>query len=154
MSTDVEKNRTWEANHVKIVEAYDRIYKRKGEPPILNELVAESGLCYKTVWKHVHELKLADYSTRFKMAAERVKNALIKQADKGDVQAIKLFYQLGFGWSEKQQIEHEVKNNSIKIVFTDEEKKNNEPQDEESADLNDISDVDTSAFNELMEEDN
>ena len=99
-------NKTWEQNHQLIQDVYLQLLKKHQKIPTIQKIADESKLSYRTTQKHLKELKLSDITPKAKIRAENVLMGITKKAELGDPSAAKLYFQLIFGWTEKQLVEH------------------------------------------------
>ena len=104
----VEKNITWETNHLVIMEAIDKLTEETGNHPSLKSIADETGLSVNTVQKHAESLTLENVNPKYKLAGERVTKRLIKFIEEtGNPAAVKLYNQIVFGYREENKTIHE-----------------------------------------------
>ena len=108
-SENVRNEKIWEEYHQLIQDTYLQLLETGQRIPTIQKIADKSGVSYKTVQKHLKELKLSDITPKAKIRSENVLAGITKKAESGDAPAAKLYFQLIFGWSERQIFEFDMK---------------------------------------------
>jgi len=117
--TELETKKTdWDANHLKIIDAYTDFVDKNSKAPKVSELCVLTSLTRPTIYKHLKKMQLTEISNKFKIRAMTILEGVCKKAEEGDVQAAKLLLNLTFGWNEKTIVENKNTNRTLKITFT------------------------------------
>ncbi len=96
----------WDVNHENIKEAFLRLLKENsGKRPSFRELSNETGLHVNTISKHVKGLTI-EMDGVYKLLTEDVVISIYKAAVKGNVSAMKLWFQVVNGWVEPSEVIH------------------------------------------------
>jgi hypothetical protein len=104
----LDKNVTWNNNHVLIMEAFDKIYDETGKYPSNQKIADETGLHLNTIIKHSESLTLEKITPRYKLAGERVLKSVIKKIEEtGNAAEVKIYNQIVFGYREENKTIHE-----------------------------------------------
>lgn len=90
----------WETNHILIKEAYTELLTMKRRAPSIQEVADRVGLAYKTVYRHIEEIKLAPQNSPAKLLTEDVFAGIARAAIKGSAANAKLFMQVMYDWIE------------------------------------------------------
>lgn len=115
--TKVDRNRTWEANHDVIENAYFKLLEQNKRVPSYHSIAKEAKLTYSTVFKHCQELSLDKWKPLFKPMTKRIIQRLAVQALKtGKSQETKLFMQLIEDYREKSDVENKIIMEDSEIV--------------------------------------
>ncbi len=101
---EVKRRKHWDTNHKLIKDAYLLIVKEEGRAPTMTEVSKRVNLSYKTVDRHMKELKFDPLQHPARILTEEVLLAIAKSAQKGRSASQKLWMQLVEGWVEKQDI--------------------------------------------------
>ena len=110
-------NNTWKLNHINVLDKYVELYNALGKPPTVGELATATTLSRQAVSRHLQKMELPEVSVVYKKEVADVLGALTKKAKTGDVNAIKLYAQLIFGFSERKIIESNINNKTLQITF-------------------------------------
>jgi predicted transcriptional regulator len=94
---DLERNITWENNHVAITKAIDFLVRQNERMPTQTEIATETGLSRKTVCMHLFEFKnrrreVVDLD-QFNFMASKVLGKIMEKAMDGDMRASRLALQ-------------------------------------------------------------
>jgi len=111
-------NKTWDTNHLKIIDAYTTFVEANNKAPKVTELAEICQLTRPIIYKHLKHMQLNEISNKYKIRAMSILEGVAKKAEEGDVAAAKLMLQLAFGWNEKKIMDVQTTNRSIKVVFT------------------------------------
>lgn len=90
------KNATWRANHLKVLQAYEKLLLELKRRPILDEVAAECGLSVQTVWVHIQRDAIIPQDHEFRVLTDSVLMHLylvIKERGQGAVAAARLWLQ-------------------------------------------------------------
>jgi hypothetical protein len=98
------KRQDWERYHALIVDCYLRLFAEKKRPPSQTEIGIACGLSRDTVGNHIRGLKLEDYLPDVKLRTMRVLHGLTQRAEQGYAAEVKLWMQLVYDWTERQDI--------------------------------------------------
>jgi hypothetical protein len=113
MSTNVRKSAEqkrvdFESNGALIKETFYELLRLHRRAPKLQEIADRTGLCYKTVQRHVEHLDLQQIkrSSPARLMTDEVLVGLGRSGAAGNPASVKLFMQLFFGFTETTKNEH------------------------------------------------
>lgn len=86
--------------------AYIRIIKAEKRIPSKAEVAKECNVAERTIERHLEQITLTNLVQPYKVLGNEVLKGLFKEAVKGNVPAMRLYFMLMFDWNEKQEIEH------------------------------------------------
>ena len=93
-----DRNPTWEANHVLIIEAMDKLMRDNERWPTKVEIIEACGLSRATVYKHLAAMNLAELLgealDELKFMSGKVLAKLCENAMDGDIRAARLTFEL------------------------------------------------------------
>ncbi|MGP8216035.1 MAG: phBC6A51 family helix-turn-helix protein [Bacteroidia bacterium] len=97
MSNDT-RNDTWEYNHTTISSSISYLMNKTGRMPTKSEIARETGLSRTTIRKHLAEYReqqlFKEQEEQFKFLKGEMLSMLYKMAVRGNVQAIKLYFEV------------------------------------------------------------
>ncbi len=93
-----DRNATWEANHVLIAKAMDKLIRDNERWPTKTEICEACGLSRPTVYKHLAQMNLAELLGEalgeLKFMSGKVLAKLCENAMNGDIRATRLTFEL------------------------------------------------------------
>jgi len=105
-NTSLSKRSDWEANQFTVRKEVLESYLEHRVVPTQEQLAERCGLSRSTVQRHLQHLSLEDVVPQYRAFGEMVIDKLMMRAiASGDPSAVKLYFQLVFGWNEKEEIE-------------------------------------------------
>lgn len=113
-----KKKRTdYVLNQARILESLRELIERTGRKPTMNEIARKSGVCVRTVKRHMHNYRNENYMKELRILTDDVMIALYQKAKEGRAPEVKLWMQLVENWKETQGINHSGKIKFEKINF-------------------------------------
>lgn len=102
-------------NNQAITKAMHTFIEKNGKMPSMIELSASTGISRQTISKHLDDLSLTNSIKKYRLMSDKVMDSLLQACDQGNAQAVKLYYQLVWGWKPPKvnEAESQLFNNQV-----------------------------------------
>ena len=85
-------------NNQAITKAMHSHIEKNGKMPSMVELSTSTGISRQTISKHLDDLSLNNSIKKYRLMSDQVMDSMLRACDQGNAQAMKLYYQLVWGW--------------------------------------------------------
>lgn len=104
-------------NNQAITKAMHTYIEKNGKMPSMVEISASTGISRQTISKHLDDLSLSNNIKKYRLMSDQVMDSMIKACDQGNAQAMKLYYQLVWGWKLSNLSEKDSKYFNNQVIY-------------------------------------